>query len=50
MKEAYRKLEKEFSRGKVNEYQQMTKDLVNGEVIVSPTPRTVKQPKFLGLF
>lgn len=50
MKEAFRKLEKEFGREKVNEYQQVTKDLVNGEVIVSPTPRTVKQPKFLGLF
>ncbi|MGX7393454.1 tyrosine-protein phosphatase [Carnobacterium mobile] len=50
MKEAFRKLEKEFGREKVNEYQQVTKDLVNGEVIVSPTARTVKQPKFLGLF
>ncbi|WP_313469519.1 CpsB/CapC family capsule biosynthesis tyrosine phosphatase [Carnobacterium sp.] len=50
MKEAYRKLEKEFGREKVNEYQQVTKDLVNGEVIISPTPRTVKQAKFLGLF
>lgn len=50
MKEAYRKLEKEFGKEKVSEYQQVTKDLVNGEVIVSPTPRKVKQPKFLGLF
>lgn len=50
MKEAYRKLEKEYGREKVNEYQQVTKDLVNGEVIVSPTARTVKQAKFLGLF
>lgn len=50
MKEAYRKLEKEFGREKVKEYQQVTKDLVNGEVIVSPTAREVKQPKFLGLF
>lgn len=50
MKEAFRKLEKEFGREKVAEYQQVTKDLVNGEVIVSPTARTVKQAKFLGLF
>ena len=50
MKEAFRKLEKEYGREKVNEYHQVTKDLVNGEVIVSLTPRTVKQSKFLGLF
>lgn len=50
MKEAYQKLEKEFGRKKVEEYQQVTKDLVNGELIVSPTVRKVKQAKFLGLF
>lgn len=50
MKEAYRKLEKECGREKVNEYQQVTKNRVNGEVIVSPIARKVKQAKFLGLF
>lgn len=50
MKEAFRKLEKEFGKQKANEYQQVTKDLVNGEVIISREPRKVKQTKFLGLF
>ncbi|MEG0496822.1 MAG: CpsB/CapC family capsule biosynthesis tyrosine phosphatase [Carnobacterium sp.] len=50
MKEAYKKLEKEFGKEKANEYQQVTKDLVNGEVIISREPRKVKQTKFLGLF
>ena len=50
MKEAYKKLEKEYGKEKANEYQQVTKDLVNGEVIVSREPRKVKLTKFLGLF
>lgn len=50
MKEAFRKLEKEFGREKVNDYQQVTKELDNGEVIISREPRKVKQAKFLGFF
>lgn len=50
MKEAFQMLEKEFGRAKCEEYQQVTKDIVNGELIISPTPRKVKQAKFLGLF
>lgn len=50
MEEAYQKLEKEFGEKKAKEFQQVTKDLINGEIIVSPTPRKLKQSKFLGLF
>lgn len=50
MKEAYQKLEKEFGREKVEEYHQVTKDLVNGEMIIPQTARKVKQIKFLRIF
>lgn len=50
MKEAYQKLEKEFGSKKVEEYQQVTKDIVNGELLISSIPQKVKQAKFLGLF
>lgn len=50
MKEAYKKLEKEFSKEKVAEYKQMTKDIINGEIVYPLSPKSIKQPKFLGLF
>lgn len=50
MDEAYQKLEKEFGREKVEEYHQVTKDLINGELIIPPTARKVKKIKFLGIF
>lgn len=50
MKEAYKKLEKEFGKEKVAEYKQATKDIVNGEVLYPLSPKSIKQPKFLGLF
>ncbi len=50
MKEAYQKLSKEFGKEKVAAYQQVTKDLVNGDPIFPPTPTKVKRSKFLGLF
>lgn len=50
MKEAYQKLEKEFGKEKVSVFKQVTKDLVNGEVISTPSPRPIKGSKFLGLF
>lgn len=50
MEDAYQKLEKEFGSEKAQEYQQVTKDLINGELIIPPTPKKVKQAKFLGLF
>lgn len=50
MKDAYKKLEKEFGKEKVLEYKKVTKKLVNGELIIPSEPKLVKQPKFLGLF
>lgn len=50
MKEAYRKLEKEFGEQKVHQFKQITKDLINGEIIVTNPPNEVKKTKFLGLF
>lgn len=50
MKDAYQKLEKEYGRKKIEEYQQVTKDLINGELIISPMPRKIKPSKFMGLF
>lgn len=50
MKECFDKLEKNFGREKVEQYHQCAKDLVNGEIIVAPTPTLVKKKKFFGLF
>lgn len=50
MKEAYQQLEKEFSLKKVEVFQQTTKNLVNGEIVVSDIPKNIKKTKFLGLF
>ncbi|WP_407370253.1 tyrosine-protein phosphatase [Carnobacterium sp.] len=50
MKEAYQKLEKEFGPEKVAEYHQVTKDLINGELIHTTTPQPVKKVKIFGLF
>lgn len=50
MEEASDKLRKEFGKSKVNEFSQVTKDLVNGEVVVAPTASLIKKKKFFGLF
>lgn len=50
MDEAYQKLKKEFGREKAEEFHQVTKDLINGEIIITASPIKVKQSKFLGLF
>ncbi|ALV21546.1 tyrosine-protein phosphatase [Carnobacterium antarcticum] len=50
LKEAYEKLEKEFDKKKVQQFKQTTKDLINGEIIVTNPPKEVKTSKFLGLF
>lgn len=50
MKDAYSKLEKEFGKEKLLEYQQVSKDIVNGELISPSEPKSIKQSKFLGLF
>lgn len=50
MKDAYQRLEKEFGKEKVSKLKQVTKDLINGELIIPSEPKLIKQPKFLGLF
>ncbi|WP_028273561.1 tyrosine-protein phosphatase [Atopococcus tabaci] len=50
MQEAHDLLAKEFGSERVRQFEQITKDLVNGEVIVLPTPQSVKKKKFFGLF
>lgn len=50
MEEAYQQLEQDFNLKKIEEFQQITKDLINGELIIPHTPKKVKQTKFLGLF
>lgn len=51
MKQAYEKLEKDFGKEKVHAFQQVTKDLVNGDVISIPDPKKIKANKrFFGLF
>lgn len=50
MEEAYEKLEKQFGKQKVEQFEQITKDLINGEIIVTNPPKQVKKTKFLGLF
>lgn len=43
MKEAYSQLSREYGRGKANDFHQVTKDLVNGDVIVAPEATDIKQ-------
>lgn len=50
MKAAFEKLQKDFGIAKVEEFHQTAKNLVNGEIIVTPTPTKVKRRKMFGLF
>lgn len=52
MKEAFQKLEKEFGKEKVREFQQNAKDLINGDYIQPNTPSEIrkKRRKRFGLF
>lgn len=50
LKEAYNKLKKEFNQEIVEQYQQVTKDLVNGDLIFPPATKTIKKKRFFGLF
>lgn len=50
MKSSFEKLEKEFGNLKVKEFENITKELVNGDVVVAPTPSLIKKKKFFGLF
>lgn len=50
LKEAYEQLEKEYGRNLVERYQQMTKDLVNGDPVFPPAAKEIKKKRFFGLF
>ena len=51
MKEAFKKLEKEYGKEKVKAFDQVTRDLVNGDVVSIPEPEKIKSNKrFFGLF
>lgn len=50
MKEAMEKLEKDFEPEKVQQFDQTTRDLVNGDPVQVPEPLIIKQKKFFGLF
>ncbi len=51
MKEAFEKLEKEFGKEKVQAFDQMTRDLVNGDPVTLFEPQPIKVKKrFFGLF
>lgn len=50
LKEAYEKLEKEYGRERLDQYQQMTRDLVNGEPVFPPKAQAIPKKRFFGLF
>ncbi len=50
MKEAMAKLEKEFGAEKVQQFDQMTRDLINGDAIFTPEAVPIKEKRFFGLF
>ncbi|GEK91042.1 tyrosine-protein phosphatase [Alkalibacterium kapii] len=43
MQDAYDKLSKEYGTNKLNEFHKVTKDLINGEVVVVPETREIRQ-------
>lgn len=51
MKEAFEKLEKEYGKEKVRAFDQVTRDLVNGDVVSIPEPQNIEEKRrFFGLF
>ena len=50
MKEAMQKLKKDFGKDKVQQFDQTTRDLVNGDLVHVPEPIIIKQKRFFGLF
>ncbi|MFC6465180.1 tyrosine-protein phosphatase [Marinilactibacillus sp. GCM10026970] len=48
MKEAYEKLAKDYGKEKSNQFQQITKDLINGNTIIPPSPTKIKKRSFFG--
>lgn len=50
MREAYGKLAAEYGNDKLNQFQQITKDLVNGNPVFPPVPQEIQKKRFFGLF
>src|SRR5699024_1524367 len=51
MKEAFEKLETEYGKEKVRAFDQITRDLINGDVVSIPQAQNIKKNKrFFGLF
>lgn len=51
MQEAFEKLAKEFGKDKAKQFDQTTRNLVNGDPIIVPEPKEIKKSKgFFGLF
>jgi len=50
MKEAMGLLEKEYGKTKVDNFHEVTRQLVNGDVVITPTPKKIKKKRFFGLF
>lgn len=51
MQEAFEKLVKEFGEDKVKQFDQTTRNLVNGDPVVGPDPKEIEDKKrFFGLF
>lgn len=50
MKEAFALLESQYDKKLGEYYLQTAKDLINGEVVVAPTPKGISKKKFFGLF
>lgn len=50
MKAAYDKLGQDFGNRKAESFKQLTKDLINGEIINVNAPKNVKEHKIFGLF
>jgi len=50
MKEAKKMIEKAYGEEKWKEFDQVTRNLVNGDVVTPPIPKSIKKKRFLGLF
>lgn len=50
MKDAYKQLEQDYGNELVENYKKRAKDLINGEIVISPTPSLIKKKRFWGIF
>lgn len=50
LKEAYKKLGKDYTTELVKEYKETAKKLINGDLVFPPASKRIKKKKFFGLF